>query len=77
MYYFSKGGFDTEYHVMAKSKAEALEYFKKHLLEKADKYSNYEAFDDSYFSEEFDFFENHPERIFEYREGEFVETEVC
>lgn len=74
MYCFSKGvPYGEEYHVMAKSKNEALVYLQRYLSEKESELSPYSILVNHYDSE-YEFFKQHTELIREYGEGEVIQT---
>jgi hypothetical protein len=75
MYYFSKGGYYCEYHVMEESKEMALESLREYLEDQDRYYSDGEHIS-SYGKGMYKFFKNNPNRIFEFERGQVVETEV-
>lgn len=77
MYYFSRGGYHEEYHVMAKSKRDALLYLKRYFSEKEpEKEPTLSSYMTNYYNSQYEFFEQNHEHIYEYDEGQVVQTEV-
>jgi hypothetical protein len=78
MYYFSRGGYNSEYHLMANSKDEALEFFKtwaSNIRIGSNEDFNRAVWVPVYLKE-YEYFKNHPEHIEELEEGQVIQTEV-
>lgn len=73
MYHFSSGTYGEEYHVMATSKEDALGYLSKYCDE-----LEMDLLDcmKTYYTSQYEFFKNNPQFIFEFGEGEVLQTEV-
>ena len=77
MYYFTRGGYNEEYHVMAESKQDALLYLHKYCEEKDINRPIYWSGEmASYYMAEYNFFRENPEYIHEMNEGDVIQTEV-
>ena len=74
MYYFSSGGYGEEYHVMAKSKNDALLYLKRYCSEMDSKCQD--ELMKTYYTSQYKWFKQNLEHIYEYSEGRVIRTEV-